>query len=156
MQPTRTVLSALNAFYQEEQYWVHRTRATLKAAALSSSVNSDISSAPVTMTGERDIFLSDASADTSDSNTPLAVPSRPHSSLSPSPDPAHNNINDTWTRRQHRRRTTRDAGVSKVKSRHHKKQPGARMLDAFGALVDARMESCARVARMVEMRECFF
>ena len=27
---------------------------------------------------------------------------------------------------------------------------------AFGALVDARMESCARVARMVEMRECFF
>ncbi|KAF7797991.1 hypothetical protein EIP86_009198 [Pleurotus ostreatoroseus] len=165
-QPTTSMLKSLITFYQEEQYWVHRTRTTLKRPSIDN------------------IFLTpplDTSPDLTHPSSPL-IPSRPPTSLSVSL--RHDTIADdgssapmaldveltmdgegtaqasSWVRRQNRMRLKADGVTPK---RKHRKalaasppQPSVRMLDMFSDLMDARMESCQRVSRLVEMRRYYY
>ncbi|KAJ3558212.1 hypothetical protein NM688_g1056 [Phlebia brevispora] len=171
-QPTTSVVKALVAFYQEEQYWVHRTRTALKAAVASSFDTPDIflASPP-----------SDTSPDITHPSTPLSVPSRPPTSLSVSF--RHDSVDDvsntpmsldveltmdgdtaahasSWVRRQNRMRLKMDGVTPKHKHRKPARappvQPSIRMLEMFSDLMDARMESCQRVSRLVEMRQYYY
>lgn len=166
------LLKTLISFYQEEQYWVHRTRSTLKT-----SVTSSIDT--------HDLFLaspaSDTSPDISHPATPMSVPSRPPTSLSSSfrhdsvgpgdgtttPLPLDVGITmdgdnsaqaSSWVRRQNRMRLKLDGGPKQKRRRisHATAQPSAHILEMFSDLMDARMESCQRVARMVDMREYYY
>ena len=64
-----------------------------------------------------------------------------------------------WVRRQSRMRLKLDGVAPKTKRRrlaHNPAQPSVRILEMFSDLMDARMESCQRVSRLVDMREYYY
>ncbi len=66
----------------------------------------------------------------------------------------------SWVRRQNRMRLKADGVSQKHKYRKplavSQAQPSVHMLDMFSDLMDARMESCQRVSRLVEMRRYYY
>ncbi|CAL1700550.1 unnamed protein product [Somion occarium] len=140
------LLDNLTAFYQQERYWVHHTRAALELA-----LAKGIDAPPVLeLASPQDSSLSDTSSCDSDA-TNTSIKSEPDSaSLIISDRPARKSL---WMRRKagmklqldgiaptHRRRRPHRAPPS---------EPGTRLLEMFSELVDARMESCQRVSRLV-------
>lgn len=142
------LLDNLTAFYQQERYWVHHTRAALELA-ISKGID-----APPTMAlaSPCDSTMSDApSSCESDASMPT-IKSEPESSIV-IPDSQSANRKSLWMRRKagmklklenlapaHRRRRPHRAPTT---------EPGTRLLEMFSELVDARMESCQRVSRLL-------
>jgi hypothetical protein len=160
-----SVLDNLYSFYQQEQYWVHHTRASLELA-LAKGIDGDAILCPP----EESVSAPSPASSTStlcDSPLQNAVHVKPDPDaenthlllISPSGEQTHNS---RWLRRKNRMRLRidginshphRNTGSKAKKSRPHKappSEPGARLLEMFSELVDARMESCQRISRMVQ------
>lgn len=144
---TVNLLDSLTAFYQQERYWIHHTRASLELA-LAKGV--DAPSTQSLSTTPSSSVASSPDSDAVSSGVPaVKLEPPPPASLSDSPTQRK----ALWMRRkagmklklenlapQHRRRRPHRAPPS---------EPGARLLELFSELVDARMESCQRISRLV-------
>ena len=162
-----TMLDSLRSFYQQEQYWVHHTRAALEMA-LAKGVDADalMCASP----SDEQTLPSPASS------TSTLCDSPPLKTVMVKPDPDAENTNlllltpeeeqnthtSRWLRRKNRMRLRleginshphRNNGTKTRRSRPlqaSSSEPGARLLEMFSELVDARMESCQRISRMVQ------
>ncbi|CDO76261.1 hypothetical protein BN946_scf184470.g19 [Trametes cinnabarina] len=149
---TVVLLDSLEQFYQQERYWVHHARAALELALTkgidappplhdapspSSSTQSALSPSPST---DSDATAVDSPAVKMESDTTLPPRSRSAQAT-------------RWVRRKNMMRLKLD-GIS-VHQRKRRPlrapptEPAARLLEMFSELVDARMESCQRVQRLV-------
>ncbi|KAI0750826.1 hypothetical protein C8Q80DRAFT_1118803 [Daedaleopsis nitida] len=147
--PAITLLDSLESFYQQERYWVHHTRAALELAITKGIDAPPAPNAPSPSTSQG--TLSPASSTTSD-GTAVDV-----SLVKMEPDAAPLSLSRSrpshWGRRKNTMRLKLD-GIS-VQQRKRRPlrapptEPGARILEMFSELMDARMESCQRVQRMV-------
>ncbi len=149
-----TLLDSLETFYQQERYWVHHTRAALELA-LTKGIDAPAAvDAPSPSSSQG--ALSPASSTLSDTTLvdapivkkePETAPSPPLS-LSLSRPPS-----TRWMRRKNNMRLKLDSLSLQSRKRRpmhaSPTEPGARLLEMFSELMDARMESCQRVQRMV-------
>ena len=152
--PGTNLLDHLQSFYQQEQYWVHHTRAALELAV----VKGIDAPALATATGPIEAPSPASSCTSMDS----AEPPSPQMSVRIKPDPdAEDQVDlelsldartSRWLRRKNQMRLKLD-GIA-----HHRRrptrapptEPGARLLEMFSELVEARMESCQRISRLVQ------
>lgn len=159
-QSSNDTLKALIAFYQDEKHWVRRTRVVLQSADDSDqfSSNSMDTSPDVPMSvdnclppslaypayptqGDEEmspapIFLGGLSVDEStaaDESGPIRRPGR-----------TRLQIDDLLNQPRHADPIPRSPSPSDLKSR---------ILNTFSDLMDARIESCQRMSRLVEMGE---
>ncbi|KAI0638237.1 hypothetical protein C8Q77DRAFT_419495 [Trametes polyzona] len=140
---------------QQERYWAHHTRAalelaltkgidappTLDAPSPSSSTQSSLSPAPST------------SSDSSAVDTPVVK--MEHDASIPPPSRAAAHAQSTrWMRRKNIMRLKLDGVALHQRKRRPLRapptEPAARLLEMFSELMDARMESCQRVQRLVQ------
>ncbi|KAI0796620.1 hypothetical protein C8Q75DRAFT_202428 [Abortiporus biennis] len=143
------LLDSLQTFYQQERYWVHNTRASLELAlakgidapplaAAAASPSSSVTSSP------------DSGSINSGVSDPVSIKTEPTTPPPMDPIAARQSL---YMRRKagmklkldslaplHRRRRPLRASPS---------EPSARLLEMFSELVDARMESCERISRLV-------
>ncbi|KAF7796577.1 hypothetical protein EIP86_007758 [Pleurotus ostreatoroseus] len=152
-QSSDDTLKALIAFYQDERHWVQRTRVVLQTADEPDDLSMDTSP--------------DSGVPMGDEISPRLVYSgQSDAALSPTPvflggvpveePPAE----DEFVRRPGRTRLQIDDLL--VQPRHADAQPQrpspsefkSRILNTFSDLMDARMESCQRLSRLVEMGKC--
>lgn len=164
-----SMLDHLRTFYQQEQYWVHHTRASLEMA-IAKGIDGDALLYPPTS--------DDQSMPSPASSTSTLCDSPPQKTVMVKPDPDAENSHlylvsptadeesaaraSRWAHRKNKMRLRldginshphRNSGLKAKKSRPLKApptEPGARLLEMFSELVDARMESCQRITRMVQ------
>ncbi|PIL37201.1 hypothetical protein GSI_00894 [Ganoderma sinense ZZ0214-1] len=150
--PAISLLESLEAFYQQERYWVHHTRAALELA-LTKGIDappSNLSNTPSPCPSLGPVApLSPASSVSSDATPTAVVKMEPE--LTP---PTLSRPDATrWMRRKNIMRLKLDGVTSHSRKRHPHRappsEPGAQLLEMFSELMDARMESCQRVQRMV-------
>jgi len=141
------LLDSLTAFYQQERYWVHHTRAALELALVKG-----IDAPP----SANDIMAVTASS-TAPSPDHDVANAAAINSIKPEPtSPATvDNRKSLWMRRKQANgvRLKLDGLSHARRRRPHRApptEPGARLLEMFSELVDARMESCQRISRMVQ------
>lgn len=166
-----TVLDSLCSFYQQERYWVHHTRASLELA-LSKGID-----ARAIMYAAADAPSPASSTSTLCDSPPqhvVSVKPDPDAEstaaaaalLAPAQDAdaaatAAAARASRWLRRKNKMCLRLDGIDShphrtkgwKRPQRPHRappSEPGARLLEMFSELVDARMESCQRISRMVQ------
>jgi len=162
------LLDSLTAFYQQERYWIHHTRAALEVAiakgsdarAIAFAVGSPAQSSSSTSgASSPESANSPSAASTSsfaDEGSPL-VPSLT-AVVKTEPDmhvpPATLKRATRWNHRKNIMNLKLN-GIAPHTRRHRRphrappSEPGARLLEMFSELVDARMESCQRVSRLV-------
>ncbi|EPQ59408.1 hypothetical protein GLOTRDRAFT_136288 [Gloeophyllum trabeum ATCC 11539] len=155
------LLDSLQAFYHRERTWVLHTRAELEEKLIEGPGASTLAD-PASIESDSSAYSSaESSAGTNESTPPQpmhaalgGVKPEPVEAQLPSKD--HHNKHTRWNRRKNglklklegispksRRRfvrSARDRGIS---------EPGAQLLEMFGDLVDARMESCQRITRLI-------
>lgn len=143
------LLDSLQAFYQQERYWVHHTRAALELAITKGIDAPALSTSPPPSSSQRDVSpTSSTTSETLSVDTPI-IKMEPE--LAP---PSMTRAQATrWMRRKNMMRLKLDGlSVSQRKRRPMRApptEPGARLLEMFSELMDSRMESCQRVQRMV-------
>lgn len=142
------LLNSLVSFYQQESLWVHRTRAALELALTAKGRDSITAAATA-----KALSSSDSSASLTDDSDVQSIKAEP---TSPPPSVGKIHPKSRWMQRKqsfklrlegigpqslHRRnrRMRRDATA----------EAGTRLLELFGQLMEARMESCHRVNRLV-------
>lgn len=127
---------------------MHHTRAALELALTKGIDAPDGSSSTTPSPSEYPPILSPASSTTSDATAVDA----PIVKMEPDAFPPPLSRSSTrWTRRKNMMRLKLD-GIAQRKrrpSRAPPTEPGAQLLEMFSELMDARMESCQRVQRMV-------
>ncbi|KAF7790849.1 hypothetical protein EIP86_001806 [Pleurotus ostreatoroseus] len=178
--PATHLIDHIHAFYQQEQSWVHQTRAALELAITKGIdgnallLSSPSASPPAVNTRLALDAPSPASSCTSAASPPPAV----SVAVSVKPDPdadsdAGSNYGgggtmelelalttraSRWVRRKNQMRLRLD-GISShharrpARPRTPRAEPATRLLEMFAELVDARMESCQRISRLVEAAE---
>ena len=141
------LLNSLVSFYQQESLWVHRTRAALELALTAKGRDS------ITAAATAKALSSDSSASLTDDSDVQSIKAEP---TTPPPSVGKMHPKSRWMQRKqsfklrlegigpqslHRRnrRMRRDATA----------EAGTRLLELFGQLMEARMESCHRVNRLV-------
>lgn len=138
---------SLLAFYHQERMWCYRTRASLELvleAAPSSVRDSSISSSAE----------SDATTEEGDATLALI---RPHGIMkAESNSPSNIQANTLWMRRK----KSFKLKLEGISTRSRKRQtpqgqdapptPGVQILETFEALMQARMESCERVSKLMK------
>ncbi|KAI0347531.1 hypothetical protein BDW22DRAFT_1322447 [Trametopsis cervina] len=165
-----SVLDSLCSFYQQERYWVHHTRASLEMA-LAKGIDGPalLCAAPSSADG----VPSPASSTSTLCDSPPPPSHAVTVTVKPDPEDAENPAAfldesraaraSRWLRRKNKMRL-RLEGINSHPHRHPKNggaarsrplrappsEPGARLLEMFSELVDARMESCQRISRMVQ------
>lgn len=149
-QSSNDTLKALIAFYQDEQHWVQRTRNVLQTADEPDDLSMDTSPDSGMSIGEDEISpqIFSGQSDTTLSPTPIFLGGVPVGE-----PPAE----DEFVRRPGRTRLQIDDLL--VQPRHADVEPQrpspsefkSRILNTFSDLMDARMESCQRLSRLVEM-----
>lgn len=151
------LLDSLTSFYQQERYWVHHTRAALELA-LSKGIDapptklsmvaspSDVLSASLSM--PTPLTISSPVDVSTDETTPPVVKIEPTS-----PEDTLSAAHTKWMRRKNILKLKLDGIASHSKRRRPHRaphtEPGAHLLEMFSELVDARMESCQRISRLV-------
>ncbi|TFK55907.1 hypothetical protein OE88DRAFT_1652430 [Heliocybe sulcata] len=153
------LLDSLQAFYHRERTWVLHTRAEIEEKLIEGPDARTISD-PASITSEPSSAYSSAESYGSNESTPPQVTSVDVVKAEPFdaqlPTDEQRRRNSRWTKRKNgfklklngigpksRRRfvkAERDRGMS---------EPGAQLLEMFGDLVDARMESCQRITRLI-------
>ncbi|KAI0068771.1 hypothetical protein BV25DRAFT_1817680 [Artomyces pyxidatus] len=149
------LINSLVSFYQQESLWVHRTRAALELALTTVPRQGSLQGAP----------SSSATFASSSSDTPSMTDESDYQSVKPEPTTpppleGRHTRGSRWQQRkksfklklegmpphalQHRRRQRRTPGVASAP------ETGTRLLELFGELMEARMESCHRVSRLVK------
>ncbi|GBE79537.1 hypothetical protein SCP_0207370 [Sparassis crispa] len=154
VQPATVLLDSLAAFYQQERYWIHHARAAIELA-ISKGADAKAITYPTPPSSD-----SSPSSSSSPAASPEAASDDPAVKAEPGADVDLSVVraNTRWMRRKNIMRLKLD-GVSSHShphSRHRRPmraphdEPGARLLEMFSALVDARMESCVRVSTLVQ------
>ena len=139
-----TLLNNLTAFYQQERYWTHHTRAALESA-LASTVKGTI-----TLSTDADDVDSDSpsprstAASFSDASDYASVKAEP---LTPKMKSM-----DLQQRRKNRKKNNLRLKLGGITPPILRQQgrPSQRILEMFAELVESRMESCERVTNMVK------
>ena len=146
------LLNNLTAFYQQERYWTHHTRAALESAIASTvkgtitlstdadDVDSTLSSSPQSTSST----LSSAAGFSDDSDYP-SIKAEP---LSPKMKTM-----DLQQRRRNRKKNNlrlKLGGIAPPILKQQGSRPSQRILEMFAELVESRMESCERVTNMVK------
>jgi hypothetical protein len=146
------LLNSLVSFYQQESLWVHRTRAALELA-LTAKGRDSITAAATAKALSSSSSTDDSSAGLTDESDMQSIKAEP---TTPPPSVGKVHPKSRWMQRKqsfklrlegigphslHRRqrRMRRDASA----------EAGTRLLELFGQLMEARMESCHRVNRLV-------
>jgi len=156
-------LETLAAFYQQEQYWIHHTRASLELA-----LTRGIDAPPSSVIASTSATPDGAATDTASTAAGPAIKVEPDTASiplvdSPSSTRPEVSLNDLsarasrWVRRKNQMKLKID-GISTHAKRHRPArapatEPGARLLEMFSELVDARMESCQRISRLIQQSE---
>ncbi|OCH94054.1 hypothetical protein OBBRIDRAFT_711279, partial [Obba rivulosa] len=156
------LLDSLTTFYQQERYWIHHTRAALELALTKGVDAPAITFAPpsVPSTSTSSEATSPASSlaslpGASPGRTPSSGPDEPIIKTEPGSPPPVSTKYSRWLRRKNMMRLKLDGISSNAHARRRRPhrapptEPGARLLEMFSELVDARMESCQRVSRLL-------
>ena len=146
------LLNNLTAFYQQERYWTHHTRAALESA-LASTVKG-------TITLSTDVDDADSNLSSSPQSTPSTLPSAAgfsddsdYASVKAEPMTPSIKSMDLQQRRKNRRKTNfrlKLGGIAPPILKQQGSRPSQRILEMFAELVESRMESCERVTNMVK------
>ncbi|KAI9063175.1 hypothetical protein FKP32DRAFT_1611971 [Trametes sanguinea] len=148
---TVVLLESLEQFYQQERYWVHHARAALELA-LTKGIDAPPAHDAPSPSSSTQSALSPTPSTDSDA-TAVEAPVVKMETDSALPPPSRSAQATRWMRRKNIMRLKLD-GISV----HHRKrrplrapptEPAARLLEMFSELMDARMESCQRVQRLV-------
>jgi hypothetical protein len=146
-----TLLNNLTAFYQQERYWTHHTRAALESA-LASTVKGQI-----TLSTDVDDVDSNSSPSPRSSPASLSSVGFPDDSDYPSVKAEPLSPKMKTMDLQQRRRTRRKnnlrlklGGITPPIIKQQGSRPSQRILEMFAELVESRMESCERVTNMVK------
>ncbi|KZT12762.1 uncharacterized protein LAESUDRAFT_689564 [Laetiporus sulphureus 93-53] len=156
------LLDSLTAFYQQERYWIHHTRAALEVAIAKGSdartityaAGSPAESSDGSSVSSSEGPSSPAASTSSVVDDPAPMGAAPVKSESHDVPLAPKSKRSTrWNRRKNMMKLKLE-GISPHarRRRPHRAspaEPGARLLEMFSQLVDARMESCQRVSRLV-------
>ena len=146
------LLNSLVSFYQQESLWVHRTRAALELALTANGRDSITAAANAKALSSSSSSTDSLGSLTEDSDM-QSIKAEP---TTPPPSQGKVHPKSRWLQRKqsfklrlegigphslHRRqrRVRRDASS----------EAGTRLLELFGQLMEARMESCHRVNRLV-------
>lgn len=153
-EPTQSavnLLDSLQAFYQQERHWVHHTRASLELA-LTKGIDAPppaqvaASSPPSSAASSPD--TNSISSGASDAPSIKEEPDTP-----PPVDVIATARKTLWMRRKAGMKLKLNGlAPAPRRRRPHRappSEPGARLLEMFSELVDARMESCQRISRLV-------
>ena len=144
------LLNSLVSFYQQESLWVHRTRAALELALTAKGRDSITAAATAKALSSSS---TDSSADLTEDSDVQSIKAEP---TTPPPSLGKVHPKSRWLQRKQsfklklegigphslnrrQRRMRRDASA----------EAGTRLLELFGQLMEARMESCHRVNRLV-------
>ena len=151
------LLSSLESFYQQERYWVHHTRAALELSiskGIDAPPRANAPSPASSTTSSSSSSLRGALSPTCSAMSDLGAINAPIVKMEPEPTPASLACppSSRWMRRKNVMRLKID-GIAVQRKRRPVRashtEPGARLLEMFSELMDARMESCQRVQRMV-------
>lgn len=142
LKSTINLLDTLVSFYQHERMWVYRTRAALENAFQDSPMSDAEDTLPSPTSDSEPLPEGESENEPSD-NTPSSPPAKP---------------NMRWLRRKrgfklklegvgrHRRASTlKSLNMDAQKNILHREQ----ILEMFEKMMEARMESCQRVNRLV-------
>ena len=146
------LLNSLVSFYQQESLWVHRTRAALELA-LTAKGRDSITAAATAKAISSSSSSTDSLGSLTEDSDMQSIKAEP---TTPPPSLGKVHPKSRWLQRKqsfklrlegigphslHRRqrRMRRDASA----------EAGTRLLELFGQLMEARMESCHRVNRLV-------
>ena len=146
------LLNSLVSFYQQESLWVHRTRAALELA-LTANGRDSITAAATAKAISSSSSSTDSLGSLTEDSDMQSIKAEP---TTPPPSTGKVHPKSRWMQRKqsfklklegigphslHRRqrRMRRDASA----------ETGTRLLELFGQLMEARMESCHRVNRLV-------
>ncbi|KAI9000960.1 hypothetical protein BD414DRAFT_473169 [Trametes punicea] len=148
---TAMLLDSLEQFYQQERYWVHHTRAALELALTKGIDAPPLPDAPSPSSSTQSA-LSPAPSTASDT-TAVEPPAVKVETDAIPPPPSRSAQASRWMRRKNMMRLKID-GISLHQRKRRPlrappSEPAARLLEMFSELMDARMESCQRVQRLV-------
>jgi len=141
-----TLLNNLTAFYQQERYWTHHTRAALESA-LASTVKGTI-----TLSTDVDDITSDLTSSPLSSTTGFPDDSD-YGSIKAEPLTPSLKSMDLQQRRRNRKKNNlrlKLGGIAPPILKQQGTRPSQRILEMFAELVESRMESCERVTNMVK------
>ncbi|KAF9645668.1 hypothetical protein BDM02DRAFT_475725 [Thelephora ganbajun] len=146
------LLNNLTAFYQQERYWTHHTRAALESA-LASTVKGAITLS--TDVDDVDSTLSSSPRSTSSTISSAASLSDDSDYVSIKAEPLTPEMKamDLQQRRRNRKKNNlrlKLGGITPPILRQQGSRPSQRILEMFAELVESRMESCERVTNMVK------
>lgn len=153
------LLSDLQSFYQSRSVWVHRTRAALELALVSQGRAALPAPVPaLALVAPQPLQPTPPTSDDEHEHEP----SDPRVKAEPSTPPpiGRSNAQSRWLQRKKSFKLKLE-GIqpsSLSRRRHSRRSPnapsahetGTRLLDLFGQLMEARMESCNRVHRLVQ------
>ncbi|EMD40688.1 hypothetical protein CERSUDRAFT_111263 [Gelatoporia subvermispora B] len=156
------LLDSLTTFYQQERYWIHHTRAALELA-LTKGIDAPAITFPSSASSSTSTSSEATSPASSLASLPGSSPECPSSMNSDEPvvktepgsPPSVSTKHTRWLRRKNMMKLKLDGISSQAHARRRRPhrapptEPGARLLEMFSELVDARMESCQRVSRLV-------
>lgn len=144
------LLNSLVSFYQQESLWVHRTRAALELALTAKGRDSITAAA----TAKALSSSADSSASLTDDSDIQSIKAEPTSPL-PSVSGKSHSSSRWMQRKQSFNLRLEGIGPQSLHRRHRRMrrdasaETGTRLLELFGQLMEARMESCHRVNRLV-------
>ena len=138
------LLSNLTAFYQQERYWTHHTRAALESA-LASTVKG-------TITLSADVDDVDRNSSSPRSSTAGFTDDSDYASVKAEPLTPKMKSMDLQQRRRNRKKNNLRLKLGGITPPILRQQgrPSQRILEMFAELVESRMESCERVTNMVK------
>lgn len=147
------LLDSLTAFYQQERYWVHHTRAALELA-LVKGIDAPPSNDLMPLASSSSSSPHDVPMNMSGLSLNSVVKPEPTSPATTTAESAAAARKSLWMRRKQANgvRLKLDGLAHSRRRRPHRApptEPGARLLEMFSELVDARMESCQRISRLV-------
>ena len=146
------LLNSLVSFYQQESLWVHRTRAALELALTAKGRDS------ITAAAAAKALSSSADSSACLTDEPSEVQSIKAEPTTPPPSLGKVHPKSRWMqRKQSFKLRLEGIGPHSLHRRHRRLQrdrdnaseAGTRLLELFGQLMEARMESCHRVNRLV-------
>ena len=153
-----TLLGNLTAFYQQESYWAHHTRAALESA-ISSTVEGTITLSTDVDNVDSTLSYSPRSVACTLSSTTGLSANSDYLSIKVKPLGPKTKSMDLQQRRRNRKNNNLRLKLSDITSPILKQQGtrhSQRILEMFTELVESRAESCERVTKMVHRyhRDC--
>ncbi|KAH9179858.1 hypothetical protein EDB89DRAFT_2111121 [Lactarius sanguifluus] len=136
------LLNSLVSFYQQESLWVHRTRAALELALTAKGRDS----ITVAATAKALSSSSDSTGSLTDDSDMQSIKAEP---TTPPPSVGKTHPKSRWMQRKQSFKLKLDGIGPQSLHRHASAEAGTRLLELFGQLMEARMESCHRVNRLV-------